>query len=83
MDIPPYMSHGQQSIDDDGASSTGGSNKDKGRGSYKCGRVGSSLNSFLYVSFFILSAWLTVFRYVIIASAEFQKRDTCARTNLN
>jgi hypothetical protein len=39
MELPPYMTHGQESVDDDGASSTGESNREKGRGSYKCGRV--------------------------------------------
>jgi hypothetical protein len=33
------MGHGQESVDDDGASSTAESNREKGRGSYKCGRV--------------------------------------------
>lgn len=39
MDLPPYMGHGQESVDDDGGSSTAESNREKGRGSYKCGRV--------------------------------------------
>jgi hypothetical protein len=39
MDLPPYMGHGPESVDDDGGSSTADSNREKGRGSYKCGRV--------------------------------------------
>ena len=41
-DMDPYAmgGRGQASMDDDGGgSSTAGSGKDKGRGSYKCGRV--------------------------------------------
>jgi hypothetical protein len=39
MDLPPYMANGQESVDDDCGSSTAESNREKGRGSYKCGRV--------------------------------------------
>jgi hypothetical protein len=39
MDHPYSMPGGPQSVDDDGGSSEGESNKEKGRGSYKCGRV--------------------------------------------
>ena len=53
MDLPAYMGHGQESVDDDGASSTAESNREKGRGSYKCGRVSFCLCKQLFVYLFV------------------------------
>ena len=64
MDLPPYMGHGQESVDDDGASSTAESNREKGRGSYKCGRV-RDLSIYLFYYCFLSLPRLTMFCFRI------------------
>ena len=58
IDIDMYRSRGIG--DDDGNSSSAGNSKDKGRGSYKCGRV-SRWTRLRYYSIFIFEVLTVVF----------------------
>ena len=69
-------------MDNDGAnSSTGGSDRDKGRGSYKCGRVSVILGSNSFISVLLVpeSDLKYVFPFSSIYSVAFRRKVTYVR----
>ena len=66
-------------MDDDGAnSSAGGSQKDKGRGSYKCGRVSENDEIGNVVVCVHRPQFICLIIMLRLDSVEFQRRDTFA-----